>query len=335
MYIAERGCIPCAKRHRSEQGRQDADVGMPPKQREYPNRFFDSTVWNDFVFRTDDIVIASYAKAGNTWVQQIVAQLIFAADAQVPVSSVSPWLDSVYPDKATKLRLLAEQRHRRFVKTHLPADALVLSEQARYLYVGRDGRDIVWSLYDHQRAVSVDAQARLDAEPRSGGKLKVMRPPACPVAEYFETWLREDGAPLWPFWEGVRSWWVLRDCDNVLLVHYAALLQDLPAQVRRIAAFLDVPLDPARCERVLRHCSLEYMRAHAARYVPQGAGFWRDGGRAFFNRGCNGRWRETLAPAANAAYLQRAAAELGADCAHWLATGESAGAAHAVVGMVT
>ncbi len=313
---------------------KDADVSMPSKQREYPNRFFDSTVWNEFAFRPDDIVIASYAKAGTTWVQQIVAQLIFGGDAQAEVSKISPWFDSVYPDKATKQRLLAEQTHRRFIKTHLPADALVLSEKARYLYVARDGRDIVWSLYDHQRAVSADAQARLDAQSHSGGKLKVMPPPACPVDAYFETWLREDGAPLWPFWEGVRSWWALRDCDNVLLVHYAQLLQDLPTQVRRIAAFLDIALDAARCERVVEHCSLGYMRQHAARYVPQGAGFWRDDGRAFFNRGCNGRWRDILTSAASAAYLQRAAAELGSECAQWLATGTRVDGACADVGMV-
>ncbi|MCC8589264.1 sulfotransferase domain-containing protein [Xanthomonas euvesicatoria pv. euvesicatoria] len=309
-------------------------MGMPSKQREYSNRFFDSTVWNDFAFRDDDVVIASYAKAGTTWVQQIVAQLIFGGAEEIEVSRLSPWFDSVYPDKATKQRLLAEQRHRRFVKTHLPADALVLSERARYLYVGRDARDIVWSLYDHQRAVSADAQARLDAEPSSNGKLKVMPPPTCSVEDYFQNWMRADGAPLWPFWEGVRSWWALRDYDNVLLVHYAALLHDLPAQVRRIAAFLDIPLDAQYCERVLAHCSLDYMRAHAARYVPQGAGFWRDGGRAFFNQGLNGRWRDRLAPSVDAAYRQRVVAELGAECAHWLATGDVASAAHATTGMV-
>jgi aryl sulfotransferase len=30
---------------------------------------FDSTVWNDFPFRDDDIIIATYAKTGTTWVQ--------------------------------------------------------------------------------------------------------------------------------------------------------------------------------------------------------------------------------------------------------------------------
>ena len=50
----------------------------PVKTRELHNHHFDSTIWNDFAFRDDDIVIATYAKSGTTWMQQIVGQLIFA-----------------------------------------------------------------------------------------------------------------------------------------------------------------------------------------------------------------------------------------------------------------
>nr|WP_167699510.1 sulfotransferase domain-containing protein [Xanthomonas fragariae] len=295
---------------------------MPIKQREYANRFFDSTVWNEFIYRPGDVVIASYAKAGTTWMQQIVAQLFFAGEPETEVARLSPWVDSVYPDKTSKYQLLSGQTHRRFLKTHLPADALVLSQQARYIYVGRDGRDIVWSLYDHQRGVSADAQARLDAQTQNGSRLKVMPPPTCTVTEYFDTWLERDGTPLWPFWEGARSWWALRDFPNVLFVHFSQLLGDLPAQVRRICRFLDISLPESRRAAVLEHCSFEYMREHAARYVPQGAGFWRDGGRAFFNRGQNGRWQAVLSASANDRYLQRAEKELGPDCARWLATAE-------------
>ncbi len=31
-------------------------------------------------------------------------------------------------------------------KTHLPVDALVFSPEAKYLYIGRDGRDVIWSM---------------------------------------------------------------------------------------------------------------------------------------------------------------------------------------------
>lgn len=42
---------------------------LPVKTREMHNHHMDSTIWNDFSFRDDDIVIATYAKSGTTWMQ--------------------------------------------------------------------------------------------------------------------------------------------------------------------------------------------------------------------------------------------------------------------------
>ncbi len=51
-------------------------------------------------------------------------------------------------------------------------------------------------------------------------------------------------------------------------------------------------------------------------------GAYRDGGaQAFVHKGVDGRWRDRLSPAQSAAYEARALAELGEDCARWLATG--------------
>lgn len=55
-------------------------TAFPQKIRELHNHHFDSTIWNEFQFRDDDIVIATYAKSGTTWVQQIVAQLAQSGD---------------------------------------------------------------------------------------------------------------------------------------------------------------------------------------------------------------------------------------------------------------
>jgi aryl sulfotransferase len=94
----------------------------------------------------DDIVISTYAKSGTTWVQQIVSQLLFAGEEGLEVARMSPWLDLRVPPKSIKLPAVEAQTHRRFLKTHLPVDALVFSAKAKYIYIGRDGRDVAWSV---------------------------------------------------------------------------------------------------------------------------------------------------------------------------------------------
>ena len=69
----------------------------PRKTRELHNHHFDSTIWNDFRFRDDDIIIATYAKSGTTWMQQIVAQMLFGPDPELEVAEMSPWLDLRVP----------------------------------------------------------------------------------------------------------------------------------------------------------------------------------------------------------------------------------------------
>ncbi len=104
---------------------------LPVKTRHMHNHHMDSTVWDDFRFREGDVVIVTYAKSGTTWMQQIVSQLIFDGAPGVAVSELSPWVDLRIPPREVKLGALEAQAHRRFVKTHLPVDALVVSPKAR------------------------------------------------------------------------------------------------------------------------------------------------------------------------------------------------------------
>jgi len=293
----------------------------PAKTRELHNHHFDSTIWNDFAFRDDDIVVATYAKSGTTWVQQIVAQLIFNGAEGLEVAEMSPWLDLRVPPKAVKLPAVEAQDHRRFVKTHLPVDALVFSPKAKYLYIGRDGRDVVWSMYNHHaNANDLWYRALNDTPGRVGPPIA---PPPDSIAQYFNDWLERDGHPFWPFWENVRSWWEIRDLPNVRLLHFADLKADMPGQIRRIAAFLDIPVDESRWEAIVEHCGFDYMKANAAKSVPLGGAFWDGGAQTFVHKGVNGRWRDTLSEAECEAYEATATRELGADCARWLAGGET------------
>lgn len=65
-------------------------IAWPQKAGELHSNHFDSTIWNDLVFRDDDIVISTSLKSGTTWVQQIISQLIFDGRTDLPVADMSP-----------------------------------------------------------------------------------------------------------------------------------------------------------------------------------------------------------------------------------------------------
>lgn len=294
-------------------------ITWPEKSREFHNHHFDSTIWNDFKFRDDDIIIATYAKAGTTWMQQIVSQLIFNGEEELEVAEMSPWLDLRVPAKEVKLPAVEAQPHRRFVKTHLPVDALVYSPRAKYIYIARDGRDVVWSMYNHHATANEHWYHALNDTPGRVGP--PIEKPVASVHQYFLDWMEKDGHPFWPFWENVRSWWAIRHLPNLLMVHFEDLKRDLPGQMLRIAEFLEVPIDEARWPAIVEHCGFDYMKAHAEKSVPTGGAFWDGGASSFLHKGTNGRWRDVLTAKDNADYLKRAKKELGAAGARWLAEG--------------
>src|SRR5471030_2378773 len=231
----------------------DDTVAWPRKTREVMNHHMDSTVWNEFRFRDDDIVIGTYGKSGTTWVQQIVAQLVFAGHVEGAVHEFSPWVDLRVPPKQMKLAALEAQDHRRILKTHLPLDALVFSPEARYLYIARDGRDVVWSLYHHHRSANALWYELLNDTPGRVGP-PIDRPDP-DIARYFRTWLAEDGSPFWPYWENISSWWAARHLPNVMLLHFNDLRADLPGAIERIAAFPGIEPAPAARPAILEPCS--------------------------------------------------------------------------------
>jgi aryl sulfotransferase len=84
-----------------------------------------------------------------------------------------------------------------------------------------------------------------------------------------------------------------RHRPNVLLVHYNNLLTDLGAELRRVARFLEIDVDEVQVPAMLEHCSIDYMRDA----VPTDSGInmiFEGGGKTFFHKGTNGRWRELL-----------------------------------------
>ena len=295
-----------------------ASTAWPTKSRDLFNHHMDSTIWDRFVFRDDDVIVATYAKSGTTWTQQIVGQLVFAGAEDVPLHEISPWLDlRVMPPET--LAGLEAQTHRRIVKTHLPLDALTFSPKAKYLYIARDGRDVLWSLYNHHTSANDLFYELLNGTPGRVGP-PIGRPDP-DIRRYFLHWLENDGAPFWSYWENIATWWAARRLPNVRLVHFNALKADPEGEIRAIAEFLGCEIAPERWPAILEHCSFDYMKQHAANVAPLGGAIFDGGANTFINKGVNGRWRDILTPADCAAYEREALAKLGPECAYWLATG--------------
>jgi aryl sulfotransferase len=278
-------------------------ISWPKKTREIQDDMMDSTRWNELHYRDGDIIIASWGKAGTTWVQQIVAQLIFDG-RDVPVGELSPWLEFVRFAKDEVLGGLEAQTNRRFIKTHLPVDTLGIRPDVKYIYVARDGRDCAFSMYNFMSGFE-ERRALADGDVRA----------------FFHQWLA-DAAVLSPFFANVQGWWDIRHLPNVLLVHYNNLKADMAAEIRRIASFLDIMPSAAAWPEILEHCSFDYMKQNAAEVGPKGARRLKGGSTSFFHKGTNGRWRDVLTAEDIAKYEDAVARNLLPGCAHWLKTGE-------------
>jgi aryl sulfotransferase len=284
------------------------------------NALMDSTRWKNVSIREDDVIIASYSKSGTTWLQQIVGQILSKGNPAVEVAKVSPWIDMrLMPPEA--YAALEASSQRRFFKTHSPPHAIPYKHDAKYIYIGRDGRDICWSLHNHFSSLTDEFLQALNAVPDRKGPALQRGPQD--IHEFYLNWMATNGAPAWSMWDNVRWWWAVRALPNVKFVHFNELKADLTGSIGDIASFLDVTLDETDLPRIVEHCSFDYMQQHASASVPRGGAAFVGGAKTFMNKGTNGRWRDVLSPAEIRAYDTRALDELGSACATWLREGGS------------
>ncbi|WP_051056213.1 sulfotransferase domain-containing protein [Cylindrospermum stagnale] len=268
--------------------------------------FRDSSIWDCITHRPDDIVIASYSKSGTTLTQQIVNLLVNGHDNFEYLHDLSPWLEYTGAPLDEKIELIEKLQNRRFLKSHLPFDALPYYPEWRYICLVRDGRDVAVSLLNHLHAIIPEIYLT--------SPLKLYNI-SSNFAEFWEGWL-ETGKPYWDFFEFINSWWQVRNLPNVLLVHYADLIQNKPNWVEKIAKFLDIKVDAECQEMILHKSSLEYMRENSEKFEPRI--FQKH---QFIYKGTNGRWQNLLTQQQIKHYDDMIAKKLGTACANWVKHG--------------
>ena len=211
------------------------------------NKVFDETkipLGLAFQPKPNDIIIATYAKCGTTWLQQIVHGLRTRGSMEFDeINSVTPWIEIAF-DVGWDLDAPQVAEPRVF-KSHVSWHDI--PKGARYIVSFRHYQNAIVSFY-----------------------------------RFFEGWFFEPGTISletlthwrWPrdeadkqgYWYHLASWWEQRQNQDVLLLCYEDMQADLPGTVRKIARFMDIILDDDLLEIVTRQSSRDFMLAHGHQF---------------------------------------------------------------------
>ncbi|MEP6623080.1 MAG: sulfotransferase domain-containing protein [Acidimicrobiia bacterium] len=288
---------------------------MPTAAREYIDIIFDNRRWADFQPRPDDIFVCTPPKCGTTWTQTIVTELLFpCGPTPGPVFEVAPWIDARFEPIDVVLDRLEAQTHRRHIKTHTPADGVPMFDDAKYIVVGRDGRDACMSFLNHMANLQPELMHRLitsaieEALPLPPGG----PPPTHDVHAYFDWWMNRRF-----FFDHMSTWWEHHGEPNVLFVHFNDLQTDLDGQMRRIAGFLDIPVDETAWPTQVARCTFAGMKERPHE-IADFEDHFVGGADTFLYKGTNGRWQGELTADELARYDAMVVEAFTPECAAWL-----------------
>lgn len=192
----------------------------------------------EFRVRPDDVFISSYPRSGTTLTQWAVYLLAHGEQPEPPhLTRVSPWFErslAMGEHTATSFDALPSPR---VFKSHLPREWL--PDGARYIYVEREGKDVLLS-YFHLYRDYLGFEGDLDA---------------------FFTRFMHGRVQYGSWFDHVDGWHSHASDPSVLLLQYEALRAERRAEVERMAEFLGLGHDPQIIDRAYEQSSFEAMKA--------------------------------------------------------------------------
>jgi len=303
------------------------DAKMPSIKHPYEHHHLNASRWQNFDVRPNDVIISTSYKAGTTFMQTIVGNIIFhETGLPAPVNDLSPWLDMrVFPEELMK-EGLANQSHQRFIKTHLPLDGLVYHEEVKYIIVGRDPRDVFMSMLNHWGNHTDSFFENMNDTPgRPGDPFPKMSED---VHEVWRDWINKgwfewetDGYPYWSHLHHCKTWWEFKDLPNIEFFHYADMLEDLEKEMRRVASYIGVDVPEASWPDLINACTFATVKKNPEKVVGDMDFGFKGGANTFINMGTNGRWKEVLREDEIQMYHDAMERTLSPDCVRWLENG--------------
>jgi hypothetical protein len=225
-------------------------------------------------------------KSGTNWTMQIAHQLIWHGEAEYDhIHDVIPWPDIMAMPKfmqgyaiplaqADAWKSSPEQK--RVIKTHFNWELLPYSQDARYIAVIRDPKDVFVSSYFFV-------------------KDGIYGPAMPSVDTWYKMFLSGKGMMgiAWP--ENTAGYWAQRHRANVLILSFKSMKRDLRGAVQKVADFLDIRVSDKVIQKVCEKSSFEYMKRidqkfHIGKMIP-----WREPG-AMMRKGKQGDSSELLSP---------------------------------------
>ncbi|MFZ3376766.1 MAG: sulfotransferase domain-containing protein [Chthoniobacterales bacterium] len=217
-----------------------------------------------------DFFVAGYPKSGNTWMQLLLAGVLFGADARL-----AP--DSLVQD------LIPDVHHRKFYRrystpTFFKTHELPQPEYRNVIYLVRDGRDAMVSYYHHLSA--------LGASP-----------------DFLQ--LVSTGNGLFPsLWhEHVEAWSANPYGARMMIVKYERLKEDAVAELKRICEFAKLDSDPKSLASVVENSAFEIQREKEKKVGWEGQDWPRD--KPFVRRGKVGSFKDEMPEPVLKAFMER------------------------------
>jgi hypothetical protein len=187
--------------------------------------------------RPTDVFISSYPRSGTTLTQWIL--YLLAHDEQpdpAHLTKVSPWFERSLAIGELSGSDLERFPSPRVFKSHLPRQWL--PDGARYIYVERDGLDVLVSYFHFYRAY-LGFEGSLD--------------------EFHRRFM--DGRVQYGSWfEHVAEWRERASDPDVLIVRYEDMLSDRKASIERMVEFLGWERDERRVDRAVIESSFDAMK---------------------------------------------------------------------------
>ncbi|XP_068610222.1 cytosolic sulfotransferase 1-like [Brachionichthys hirsutus] len=242
----------------------------------------------NFKARPDDILIATYPKAGTTWVSYILDLLYFGQTSpdrltSIPINKRVPYLETTDGYIDTGIDLVENlPTSPRIIKTHLPVQFIPKSfweQTCKVIYLARNAKDNVVSNFHF-------------------GRMIMIRPDPGDWNSYLHKFMA--GKVIYGSWyDHVNGWWKKKETySNLHYMFYEDITEDGARELDKLCSFLG--LSPSLEEKKQITDEVQFDNMKHNNMVNYSTSPWMDFNiSAFMRKGKVGDWKNHFTVAQN------------------------------------